>query len=220
MTALAATAMGLNSCDSVKSKALGFLDEKIAQTTTEPNSTEAVEETTTETQAAPQRRMSEGVPIIQNISGDHLGLFTETQDHVVIVNYTSESCGSCRQMTPLLESLTNKADGKMLLANVDVQQNQILAQRVNVKRVPDVRIFVNGSQVDQITGRPKDEVLKKRIQTQLDKISSSGARAETEAPASAVQEAEQEVEQEVEEKKPVKPMSKEWLPPGVRRRGT
>lgn len=70
----------------------------------------------------------------------------------VIVDFWAEWCGPCKSLTPVLEKEIAEREGKVLLAKVDVDANQELAEKYEVRGIPAVKAFRDGQIVDEFTG--------------------------------------------------------------------
>lgn len=69
----------------------------------------------------------------------------------VVVDFWADWCGPCKVLTPVLEEAVGKRDG-IVLAKVDTDANQELAERYQVRGIPNVKAFRNGQVVDEFTG--------------------------------------------------------------------
>src|SRR5205823_9640578 len=68
------------------------------------------------------------------------------------IDFWAEWCGPCKQLSPVLEKLAVEYAGAWVLAKVDVDANQRLAQMFRVQGIPMVYAVVNGQPVDAFTG--------------------------------------------------------------------
>jgi putative thioredoxin len=69
----------------------------------------------------------------------------------VVVDFWADWCGPCKVLTPVLEDAVAERDG-IVLAKVDTDANQELAERYQVRGIPNVKAFRNGQVVDEFTG--------------------------------------------------------------------
>tara|TARA_Y100000590_G_scaffold84293_3_gene94186 strand:- start:1029 stop:1895 length:867 start_codon:yes stop_codon:yes gene_type:complete len=75
-----------------------------------------------------------------------------SKEKLVIVDFWAPWCGPCKQLTPLLEKITNKSEGKVLLAKVNIDDNQQVAGQLRIQSIPAVFAFKNGQIVDAFQG--------------------------------------------------------------------
>jgi putative thioredoxin len=98
----------------------------------------------------------------------------------VVVDFWAEWCVPCKMLDPILRKLTEEKAGDFRLAKVNVDENQSLAMRFNVRGIPAVKAFRNGSVVAEFSGvqpEPKirqflNEFIPTPIDLNLDKANS------------------------------------------------
>ena len=86
----------------------------------------------------------------------------------VIVDFWAPWCGPCKQLTPILENLVNKKNGKVILAKVNVDENQGIAGQLNVQSIPTVYGFVDGKPIDAFQGAQPESKIEEMINKLID----------------------------------------------------
>ena len=70
-------------------------------------------------------------------------------------------------MEPVVEELSQDFDGKVTIAQVDVDQSQDLANLFGIRSIPTMVIFKDGKPVDALVGIHPKQTLIEKIQAQL-----------------------------------------------------
>ena len=81
----------------------------------------------------------------------------------VLVDFWAEWCGPCRMLAPAIDELALEFSGKAKVGKVNVDQNQIIAERYGIRSIPTLIIFKNGAIVEQIVGSQSKEALKGKL---------------------------------------------------------
>lgn len=80
---------------------------------------------------------------------DHLEGFIDRHD-VVLVDFYADWCGPCQMLEPIVEEVAAQTDAAV--AAVDVDTHQTIARRHEVRGVPTLVVYANGSPVDRLVG--------------------------------------------------------------------
>lgn len=84
-------------------------------------------------------------------------------DGIVLIDFWAEWCMPCLMMAPVLEELAEKMKDKIKIGKVDVEDNQILAQKFQVNSIPNFVLFKEGEIVARFVGAMDVEELENKI---------------------------------------------------------
>ena len=75
-----------------------------------------------------------------------------SKERPVIVDFWAPWCGPCKTLGPQLEEAVKAANGAVIMAKVNVDENQAIAGQMQVQSIPTVFAFSNGQPVDGFQG--------------------------------------------------------------------
>ena len=86
----------------------------------------------------------------------------------VIVDFWAPWCGPCKQLTPILEKVVEAKKGKVVLAKINVDENQGIAAQLNVRSIPTVYGFVDGKPIDAFQGAQSESKIEEMVKKLID----------------------------------------------------
>lgn len=90
----------------------------------------------------------------------------QTKNKLILVDFWAPWCAPCRMMAPVLNELSNDLD-KAFVGKLDVEKNQGIAAKHNVRSIPTLVVFKNGKEVDRFVGVKNKDFLLKKMQAFL-----------------------------------------------------
>ncbi len=109
----------------------------------------------------------------------------------VVVDFWAPWCAPCRLLTPVLEEFVLRRQGEVVLAKVNIDDNQALAYQFGVQAVPTVIAFRDGQVVADFVGllseKQLGEFLDRLGPTDAERAARQGAELETTDPVQAEQ---------------------------------
>ncbi|WP_394430280.1 thioredoxin [Streptomyces sp. SGAir0957] len=84
----------------------------------------------------------------------------------VLVEFTAEWCGPCRQLAPVLRAIAEEEKERLDIVAIDVDANPETAAKYGVLSMPTLMVFKEGEPVwSRVGARPKRRLLEELVGT-------------------------------------------------------
>ena len=96
------------------------------------------------------------------VTGDEFDELINNSHKLVVVDFFAEWCMPCLMIAPVVEELAEQMK-EVKFVKINLDDNQELAGKYNVKRIPCLLIFKDGEAVDRIIGAQTKERIEGKI---------------------------------------------------------
>ena len=87
--------------------------------------------------------------------------------HPVLVDFWATWCAPCKMLRPLVEELAVEYEGRVVIAELDVDANPVTASKFSVLSIPSLILFRGGKPADRIVGYKPKAYLRQKIDAVL-----------------------------------------------------
>ena len=99
-----------------------------------------------------------------NLTDENFHDIVNNSDVPVVIDFWAEWCGPCKMIAPTVEEISQKNVGKLIVGKVDIDTNPNLAEQYQVRSIPTIIIFIDGTPTEMIVG-PNKSALENKVKT-------------------------------------------------------
>jgi len=70
----------------------------------------------------------------------------------VLVDFWAQWCPPCHLLSPVLDEIAAELGDKLIIAKINVDENQVTAQRYGILALPTLCVFRNGELIFRVVG--------------------------------------------------------------------
>lgn len=85
----------------------------------------------------------------------------------VLVDFWAPWCAPCRSLAPVLEGLAERYAEQWVLVKINTEEYPDIASEYGIRSIPNVKLFSNGSVIDEFTGALSEYHIEQWLKTAL-----------------------------------------------------
>ena len=86
---------------------------------------------------------------------------------IVLIDFHAHWCMPCVIMSPIVDEISKKFRDKLKVGKINIDNNPELAQKYNIRSIPNFILFKNGKIIEQFIGSISKEEFEKKIKRHL-----------------------------------------------------
>ena len=95
----------------------------------------------------------------QALTDSNFSELVEQAQMPVVVDFWATWCGPCRMISPIVDKMAEKYEGKVNVVKCNVDDCEDLSMQFGIRNIPTLLFFKDGQVVDKLVGNvPKAEI--------------------------------------------------------------
>ncbi len=96
---------------------------------------------------------------ILNVTNENFSADVENSALPVLVDFSAPWCGYCRRLGPTIDAVAAAAEGKMIVAKIDIDEAPQLAERFGIMTIPALILFKDGKHSETLVNPASKSVI-------------------------------------------------------------
>ena len=137
---------------------------------TENHTTETPEVTTKPTTSEAQKQTTSAnfdIMATRYVGGYALRKLYHDTDRLIMVKYSSPTCGPCHSLSPILSKVVGEFEGRMHYVEIDITEDPEIAESGGVVGTPTIQFFKNKEKVAELMGVKSKSQYRETIETYI-----------------------------------------------------
>ena len=88
-------------------------------------------------------------------------------DRLIMVKYSSPTCGPCHSLSPILSKVVGEFEGQMHYIEIDITEDPEIAESAGVVGTPTIQFFKNKEKVAELMGVKSKSQYRETIETYI-----------------------------------------------------
>ena len=85
------------------------------------------------------------------------------KEKIVVIDFFADWCMPCLMMAPVLDDLSDKLSGKIKFGKLDVDENQDISEKFQVRSIPNFVLFKDGKMAERFVGSMPAEDFEEKL---------------------------------------------------------
>jgi thioredoxin reductase (NADPH) len=103
----------------------------------------------------------------RHIGGYALRKLFHDSDRLIMVKYSSPTCGPCHTLKPILSKVVDEFEGKMHYVEIDIEQDPDIAENAGIIGTPTIQFFKDKALVEELKGVKPKSLYRQAIESNL-----------------------------------------------------
>jgi len=102
-----------------------------------------------------------------HVGGYALRRLYHESDRLIMVKYSSPTCGPCHTLKPILQKVVNEYDGKIHYVEVDIEADPDIAENAGIVGTPTIQFFKDKGLITQMKGVKRKSEYRETIEANM-----------------------------------------------------